>query len=210
MKEIIKIVNEKTIMKLIKKIRYIALKNRDFSIISNNCWGGHIYQYFGMKYTSPTIGLTFFADEYIKFVTNFDYYINCELTFIPKSESKYYYRYKDRDKYYPIGKQDDIEVVFLHYKSEEEAYQKWNRRKKRINYNNLIFKFNDMNLAKKEDVLKFDALPYKNKICFVANEVPGTKSTVVLKMYNGLESIENDVTMYRKYLNPIKWLNSMV
>ena len=141
MKEIIKIVNEKTIMKLIKKIRYIALKNRDFSIISNNCWGGHIYQYFGMKYTSPTIGLTFFADEYIKFVTNFDYYINCELTFIPKSESKYYYRYKDRDKYYPIGKQDDIEVVFLHYKSEEEAYQKWNRRKKRINYNNLIFKF---------------------------------------------------------------------
>lgn len=49
-----------------------------------------------------------------------------------------------------IGKLDDIEVVFLHYKSEEEAYQKWNRRKKRINYNNLIFKFNDMNLAKKK------------------------------------------------------------
>ena len=199
-----------TILKVVRKIRYCALKNRDFTIISNNCWGGHIYRYFGMKYLSPTIGLYFFADDYIKFVTNFEHYINCELTFIPRSKSKYYYNYKDKDKYYPIGKLDDIEIVFLHYKSEEDAYQKWNRRKNRINYNNLIFKFNDMNLAKKEDILKFDALPYKNKICFVANDVPGTKNTLVFKMYNGFKCIEDDVRMYRKYLSPIKWLNSML
>lgn len=199
-----------TILKVVRKIRYCVLKNRDFTIISNNCWGGHIYRYFGMKYLSPTIGTYFFADEYIKFVTNFDYYINCELTFIPKSESKYYHNYKDKDKYYPIGKLDDIEIVFLHYKSEEDAYQKWNRRKSRINYNNIIFKFNDMNLAKKEDILTFDALPYKNKICFVANAVPGTKNTLVFKMYNGFGCIEDDVRMYRKYLSPIKWLNSML
>ncbi|WP_113846262.1 DUF1919 domain-containing protein [Enterococcus durans] len=26
------------------------------AIISNNCWGGHVYRYFGMKYLSPAIG----------------------------------------------------------------------------------------------------------------------------------------------------------
>ena len=38
----------------------------------------------------------------------------------------------------PIGILDDIEVIFLHYKSEDEAYQKWNRRKERIVWDNIF------------------------------------------------------------------------
>lgn len=209
MKKILKRIYEKTVLKVVKKVRYAFLKNRDFTIISNNCWGGHIYQYFDMQYNTPTVGLTFFADEYIKFVSNLKHYLNCELTFIPKKESKYYDIYKDKEKYYPIGKLDDIEIVFLHYKSEEEAYQKWNRRKARMNWDNLIVKFNDMNQATDEHILQFDKLPYKNKICFVANPVKGAENTIWFKVYKGKKCIENDVTMYRRYLNPTKWLNGL-
>lgn len=40
----------------------------DFSIISNNCWGGFVYQKFGIKYTSPTVGLFIYENDYVNFV----------------------------------------------------------------------------------------------------------------------------------------------
>lgn len=46
------------------------LKNTEFTIISNNCWGGFIYQKYGLKYQSPTIGLFFMGKDYIKFCSN--------------------------------------------------------------------------------------------------------------------------------------------
>ena len=88
------------------------------------------------------------------------------------SKYKEYISYKDkRFGSYPMGKLNDIEIHFLHcltknaekflhsvnnqlnelgikiqylhYKSPEEAYEKWNRRRQRINFKNLIVKFND-------------------------------------------------------------------
>ena len=52
------------------------LNNTDFSIISNNCWGGSVYRRYGLQYKSPTIGLYFFAEEYIKFLMNLEISIN--------------------------------------------------------------------------------------------------------------------------------------
>ena len=44
------------------------LNRADFTVISNNCWAGSVYRYFGLPYLSPTAGLYFFASDYIKFV----------------------------------------------------------------------------------------------------------------------------------------------
>lgn len=60
-----------------------------FTIISNNCWGGHVYRYFDLPYDSPTIGLYFFSSDYLKFVSNLHFYLNQELQFISYTESKY-------------------------------------------------------------------------------------------------------------------------
>ena len=67
----------------IKYSRYKKCKARrkqllftDFTIISNNCWGGLVYQYFGLPYTSPTVGLFIMDDDYIKFLENLDYYLS--------------------------------------------------------------------------------------------------------------------------------------
>ena len=35
---------KKKIKKIIGNVNRIGLKNRDFTIISNNCWGGFVYQ----------------------------------------------------------------------------------------------------------------------------------------------------------------------
>lgn len=207
----------KDILKKVKKVTYdkslqwfrrrFILKNKSFTIISNNCWGGRVYQRYGLPYTSPTVGLMFFADEYLKFVYNLEYYLSQDLKFIPKQESKYYDFYTEKDRYYPIGLLDDIEIVFLHYHSEKEAYEKWNRRKARINWDNLIVKFNDQNRATIDHIKAFDRLPYKNKLCFVANAIKDTDCTIQFIEFQNEDYVKNDITTYTKYLNIDKYLN---
>ena len=103
-KDIIKKVKGESIDRFVKFIRReFVLRNKNFSIISNNCWGGRIYQRYGLQYTSPTVGLLFFADEYIRFLSDIKYYLSLDLEFIPKTESRYYQFYSDKNKYYPIG-----------------------------------------------------------------------------------------------------------
>ena len=140
------------------------IKSRDFTIISNNCWAGRVYQYLDMPYLSPTVGLYFFSDDYLKFVSDLKHYISMDLEFISYAVSKYRDILKERhQENVPIGRLGDVEIVFLHYKSKEEALEKWNRRKERINFNHLIFKISNMNLCTEEHLKKFDKLPY-NKI----------------------------------------------
>ena len=152
--------------------RSIELKNRDFTIISNNCWGGMIYESYNLKKNTPTVGLFFLADDYIKFVSNIKDYVKQDLLFIKKEQSKNKEYFKNDVKFgtYPIGKLGDIEIYFLHYKSEDEALKKWNRRLKRINYNNIILKFNDQNGCTLDNVNDFFSLPYKNKLFFTVKK----------------------------------------
>lgn len=152
--------------------RVKKLKNINFTIISNNCWGGTIYESYHLKKTSPTVGMFFMAEDYIKFLSNMRYYLESELQFIEPEESKYK-RELSADRrwgHYPIGKIKDIELFFLHYHSREEAKEKWNRRCKRINWDRMLIKFNDQNECSEDLIKRFISLPYKNKICFVVSD----------------------------------------
>lgn len=145
-----------------------SIKSRDFTVISNNCWAGRLYQYLDMPYLSPTAGLYFFAPDYIKFVSDLHKYLETPLKFINPEESKYYEEIKRRnqtDK--PIGILDDVEIVFLHYKTKEEAEEKWNRRKERVNYDHILLKFSRMDLCAEKELELFDSLPFGNK--FILN-----------------------------------------
>lgn len=44
---------------VLQPIRRKKLNNTDFTIISNNCWGGVCYEYFGMEKATPTVGMFF-------------------------------------------------------------------------------------------------------------------------------------------------------
>lgn len=54
-----RVIREKTNSRF-SKGRQNHLTRSDFSIISNNCWAGTVYRYFGLPYQSPTAGLYFF------------------------------------------------------------------------------------------------------------------------------------------------------
>lgn len=151
------------------KARKRLLKFTDFTIISNNCWGGLVYQYFGLPYATPTIGLFMMDDDFIKFLENLDYYLSQSLVFIPHSESKYQERLNRettaKDSY-PIALLDDVEVHFLHYKSSEEAERKWEYRKNRINKDHLLVKMSQRSSNDDAILERFEKLPFENKICF--------------------------------------------
>ena len=46
------------------------LKSTDFTIISNNCWGGMIYESYNLPKESPTVGMFFMAKDYIEFLSD--------------------------------------------------------------------------------------------------------------------------------------------
>ena len=185
-----------------------SVKNRGFSIISNNCWAGKVYQYLDMPYLSPTAGLYFFAPDYIKFVSDLRRYLDTPLRFINPEESKYYEEIRKRnqtDK--PIGILDDVEIVFLHYKTKEEAEEKWNRRRERVNYNNIILKFSRMDLCTEKEIKEFDSLPFENKFV-LNNRLPlKYKSEVYWKEEWKETGISRDTIPFPGNLNLAKLLN---
>lgn len=180
--ETIRIILRRQYMHLTAKRRQKSLKNLDFTILSNNCWGGFIYQSYNLPYKTPTIGLYFMAEDYILFLENLDECLESNIQFINSKNSKYYEILKNTYNFgnYPIGiinlKKDTIEIHFLHYKDENEAINKWNERKKRINKGKLIVKFSDQNNCNKELIKRFEKLPYKHKVFFGAKKY--TKNTI--------------------------------
>lgn len=185
------------------------IKNRDFTIISNNCWAGKAYQYLDMPYLTPTVGLYFFAEDYLKFISNLHYYLSLELQFIDARQSKYSNTLAQRKQLdIPIGILDDVEIVFLHYKSKEEAKSKWNRRKERINFDNVIFKFSNMNLCNEEVMKTYDGLPFNNKFLLNNNEELTYKSEVFWLGECNEQEVLNDTNPFPGNLHLAKLLDN--
>lgn len=159
---------------LLADIRRKQLCNTEFTIISNNCWGGMVYESYNLPKQSPTVGMFFMAKDYIKFLKRLPEYLNAELTFINPELSKWKNTQQvlgdKRFGTYPIGvlsvEGESVEIFFLHYHSSEEAKEKWKRRCKRIVQQRMIVKFNDQNGCTEEDIEEFIKLPFENKLFF--------------------------------------------
>lgn len=187
---------------LFAPIRRLKLKKRDFTIISNNCWGGICYEYYGIRKLSPTVGMYFYAEDYIKFIANLRYYLSQEMTMIPAIESKHYESLKKKGELWaPVGKIDDIEVVFLHYRNPEIAKEKWQKRVKRINWNNIIYKFSYMNECSDEMIDSFLEITKKEKrICFVGMDYWKARGIYEVPV-NDVGQVVDDTTWFKKYVN---------
>ena len=215
----------------LKALKYwrIGLANRrrkklnsiDFTIISNNCWGGMIYESYNIPKGSPTVGMFIMAEDYIKFLLDLKGYINGKLVFIKPEES----RWKDAPQVtgdkrfgsYPIGLlsngKNNIEIFFLHYHSKEEAKDKWERRCKRINWDKMLVKFNDQNGCTSKDVQDFMSLQFKYKMFFTCKEWPGIsrEAYTVIRQFPKHNCI---MTSYEpigknRYIDITEYLNKM-
>ena len=202
---------KKQYFKITGKIKNKKLKSKDITIISNNCFGGIFYRDNALEYRTPTCGLFFMAEEYIKFIYNLDHYLSIDEIIEIKCEDSKYKDYLSEIQYNGIiGKIEDLEIMFLHYDNIEEAREKWNRRKKRINKEKMIFKFNDQNLCTHAHLQKFNEFDAKNKICFTAQKYDDIDS-IQLEQYKNNEFVIKDANErdYKKYFDIYKYINNI-
>lgn len=192
------------------KARFLSLflLDKEFSIISDNCWGGYIYQHFNMEYKSPFIGLFIFSPCYIKLLENLEYLLASELVFISPEKSQYYPSLLDQGMVnkYPIALLGrEVEIHFLHYKDREEALAKWSRRLAKVNMDKLIVKFCDRDHCTKELMTKFDNLDYESKCSFSSRDYD-LKSNFKLKGEDGIY-VHNEWKSFQRNFSPLFFLN---
>ncbi len=141
--------------------QYIELVKSKVSIISINCLGGITYANLFLEFMSPTINLRFENEEhFLRFISNMDYYFSQNIEY-DGTECE------EEIGEYPAGRIDDVRIRFVHYKSFEEAVDKWNKRKSRVNKNNiLLMMFTENPVAAKS----FAAIEDFRKVVFTAGD----------------------------------------
>lgn len=164
--------------RLYKEIKRHKLRNRNATIISSNCNGEFMYYDMRLPFLSPTINLSFDMNDYVKLLDNLRWYMSqpimpCE----------------DKQFDFPCGMLADIKIRFNHYKTFEEAVEKWEERKKRINWDNLYVVAIDGDNCSEESIQRFDALPFKHKVIFTHCPRPDIKSAFYLKGFENQQGV---------------------
>ena len=163
-----------------------------------------------MPKQSPTVGLYFYAKDYVRFCTNLEFYLSQNLDFITADESVHkedLYRKNEQDVI--IGKLNDVEIIFLHYHDRNLILQKWQRRITRINWDRIILKFSYQNNCSDEDIRKFMSIDKYPKIVFSGKTIDGCDDVLIYPRSNGKETIDETENIDR-YFNLVDLLNSRI
>lgn len=195
--------------------KYLSVRKNPVSIIASHCWGGVIYHSLALPFSSPFINLFVQNEDFFKLIKRIEYYMQQELVFVESI-------YDENLKYeYPVFLADDIHIYFQHYRDVNMALEAWERRKKRINYDNILV---EMVLSTEEEIDRFLMIPYK-KIGFTYINVqhadiivlPQSRSeqNFIQKCYNDnlshyiCDKVDNSVP-YPKEYDALKLLNHEV
>lgn len=159
------------------------LKVDDFTIISNNCWAGMVYESYNMRKLTPTVGMFIMPTDYLRFCADLRHYLAQSLEFVDPDNSKWKDELGGKDIWgsYLIGRVGDVELHMLHHHDEAVARRKWESRVDRVNWGSILYKFNDQNGATEADLAAFDALRLEHKIIFTAREHPCLASCVKVR-----------------------------
>ena len=166
--------------KLFIKAKRAKLKNTTPTIISNNCLGGIISHDLGIQFNSPCINQGMIARDYIKFLKNMDHYLS--LTPVPLNTLY-------RDTKFMMTQLGDIICLFAHEESVEAAISKWEKRKARINKNNMYVFMTDSLECTYDDIKEFDSLPYEHKVIITHKPYPEFKSAHYLTGFENKEEV---------------------
>ena len=195
------------IQHLVERIRIGKCK---FIFISNNCFGSELYISTKRNYNTPFVGLILYPDCYIEFLSNFEENLEKNVKFIKKS------KYFKNEPIYPIGQIDnEIEIHFIHYNSENEALLKWNRRMDRLkkdlkNDHPIFLKICDRDGCEEKHLRNFHQLPFKNKISLGIKPFDNKNHIAIpnLKDKNGIFLIDG-LALFKKrykYLDFSSWI----
>ena len=107
---------------------------------------------------------------------------------------------------------DDIYLYGLHYADFEQMKNKWNLRKKRINFDNIYIIFSERDNCTYNDLVRFDKLKYSKKIVFTHKKYENISSSYYIKNtdINDSESAINKIeplSNYKSKLSPFKYID---
>lgn len=157
---------------------------KDLTIISNTCIGGRLYHDYHQKFLSPTIDFYMEPKDFVKFCINLEHY----LTFTPEPMPDFKIEHLSNFLFCKIG---DLIAAFGHTNdSYEKIIENWEKRKRRVNFDNIVVICTDRKVFEKpftrcsDDVVKdFGNIPYK-KVLFTTKKFDW-EYTSYLKTFEG-------------------------
>lgn len=158
------------------------LQDKNITIISMNCTGGILSHDLGLQFKSPTVNLFFRAEDFIKFCEDLEYYLSID-EFVECTDPKIIGK-----RTYPIVYLGDLVLFLVHYHSVKEAQVKWNKRKKRVNWNNIVIINTDREGMTEELKNRFEELPYR-KVMFVNQPDERHPNCFYIKGYENQKSV---------------------
>ncbi len=95
----------------------IRIKEKDVTLLSNNCIAAFLYEDLNAEYKSPTIGLQIPIKDFIKYVNNIEYYHNAMLEEHSPFQKEFEEVGGKREIDFPCGLLgSDIRIMFQHEK----------------------------------------------------------------------------------------------
>lgn len=178
------------------------LINHDMTLLCPNCMGGTLFHDLGLQFRSPTINLMMYQTDFLKFALDLDHYLNSDFKF-----------FKSPDYDFPCAKLSDITIHFSHYASQEEALQTWNRRKARIDKQNMFVVCSERDGLTKADILRLgNELKVRGLLVFTENDYPEIPYTLQIKK-DGVGSILQRVSFltyeekFERVFDFVSWFN---
>ncbi|MCR5204105.1 MAG: DUF1919 domain-containing protein [Lachnospiraceae bacterium] len=204
---IVKRINKRKYDSYVNTIKERSKNLPDFTLFTSDCMAGLIYHTMGRQFLSPTINMSIKDEDFLKLLMDLQYYFSQEIRFVDS-------------QYYPIGyigeDEKKVTINFEHYKTNQEASQKWNERKTRI-IENVFVVIADQDFPDKQiDTFKHlgQFLPIKRKIMFTWNkERADNKEIFYVKNY-GRDRIKKWSRLrkdgfrdYEIFFDYVAWLN---
>ncbi len=156
----------------------LRLKNHNPTILCSNCIGGMIYHDMRLKFQSPTVNLFIRHNDFMEFLENIEYYLNCDIEQIYEESVTY-----------PIGQMkrgsESVKLYFVHYPTFENAIEKWRERCTRVDLDNAFVIMEYMQINESDRLWKrFCALPFKYKALLTGDTSFEHPDLVHIDMYN--------------------------
>lgn len=188
--------------------RYMKILDNPPTLITEACYGGYIYNQLGMEFFSPFINTRISQTDYLKLISNIDYYLAqnlCADSDIQKVEDMYAKIGGEviswRKMGYPTAMLGDVKLHAIHAENLNSYIDDWNRRKKRINWDNIWI----LMIIENEEILeKFKAVKYEKKIGFYYRETD-CKQVVSLNDWGNFSSRLKSLHDFLSYVHHQIW-----
>ncbi len=201
-----------------QKRNKLRLKNTNFTIFANSCIGAQIYRDLGLRFDTPLVGSYMTPEDFYLFVKDIKYWVNQ-----PIVEEKC-------NAICPVGLLGGkLRIFFRSDHSFEEAVNKWNYRKERIQWDNIFIMVNPLEqdfgysenfkktMCSKDTIRKFLDLKMNNLVVvtnrknhILANNVVYTWQYRIYEYppYVGIISTISGKRTFDRYFDVVHWLNT--